>query len=42
MVKITSSQTSPIPNHTVLLLGVHALRSYLKITCQYELQMRAK
>ena len=25
-----------ISNHTVLILGVHALRSYLKLTCEYE------
>ena len=26
-----------ISNHTALILGVHALRSYLKIICEYEL-----
>ena len=27
-----------ISNHTALILGVHALRSYLKLICEYELQ----
>ena len=26
-----------ILNHTALILGVHALRSYLKLICEYEL-----
>ena len=26
-----------ISNHTALILGVHALRSYLKLICEYEL-----
>ena len=26
-----------ISNHTALILGVHALRSYLKLVCEYEL-----
>ena len=26
-----------ISNHTGLILGVHALRSYLKLICEYEL-----
>ena len=26
-----------ISNHTALILGVHALRSYLKLNCEYEL-----
>ena len=26
-----------ISNHTVLILGVHALRIYLKLICEYEL-----
>ena len=25
-----------ISNHTALILGVHALRNYLKLTCEYE------
>ena len=25
-----------ISNHTALILGVHALRSYLKLVCEYE------
>ena len=28
---------SAISNHTALILGVHALRSYLKLICEYEL-----
>ena len=35
-------QTSPIPNHTALLFGVHPLRSYLKLICQYEFQSLPK
>ena len=27
-----------ISSHTALILGVHALRSYLKLICEYELQ----
>ena len=27
-----------ISNHTALISGVHALRSYLKLICEYELQ----
>ena len=27
-----------ISNHTALILGVHALRSYLKLICEYKLQ----
>ena len=26
-----------ISNHTALILGVHSLRSYLKVFCEYEL-----
>ena len=26
-----------ISNHTALILGVHALRKYLKLICEYEL-----
>ena len=26
-----------ISNHTVLILGAHALRSYLKLICEYEI-----
>ena len=26
-----------ISNHTALILGVHALRSYLKLICEYKL-----
>ena len=26
-----------VSNHTALILGVHALRSYLKLICEYEL-----
>ena len=26
-----------ISNHTALILGVHALKSYLKLICEYEL-----
>ena len=29
--------TFAISNHTALTLGVHALRSYLKLICEYEL-----
>ena len=29
-------------NHTALILGVHALRSYLKLTCEYELHRLPK
>ena len=28
-----------ISNHTALILGVHALRSYLKLLCKYELHV---
>ena len=28
---------SAISHHTALILGVHALRSYLKLICEYEL-----
>ena len=37
MVKLHQGQTSPISNHTALILDVHALRSYLKLICEYEL-----
>ena len=26
-----------VSNHTAVMLGVHALRSYLKLICEYEL-----
>ena len=38
MLKKQQGQTSPIPNHTALLVGVHALRRYLKLICQYDPQ----
>ena len=37
LVKLHQGQTSPISNHTALILSVHALRSYLKLVCEYEL-----
>ena len=28
-----------ISNHTALILGIHALKSYLKLICEYELNI---
>ena len=37
--KLHQGQTSPISNHTALILGVLALRSYLKLICEYMLHI---